>query len=525
MLESELAHTESARIEYQITLDAERTAKQRNEMGQFATPNWLAQDIMRFVLRLQPRQDIRFLEPSCGTGSFYSAFLTCIDTDVRFDAIGVELDKRFVSAARKLWSDSGLHVIQGDFFEVSPKLPHDRTLVVANPPYVRHHHIDSTRKKNLQNRVKADLGINVSGLAGLYVYFLLLTDRLMADNAVGAWLIPAEFLDTNYGRAVRQYLASRVSIERIHRFDPENTQFDDALVSSAVVVYTKRRPPEGHLARFTQGGTTCQPEAVWSYRQKDLDPNCKWGNLFSERAVIDDNHAQYPRFDTFFKIRRGIATGDNKFFILPRKHLENLGIKRSSVVPIMPAPRHLQTDIVESDDSGYPLLDINIAVIQPRGRNLEEVRSNDPALAEYLATVTDRTLNKYIVKHRKIWFKPEKRNPAPFLLTYMGRETAKDNKPFRFVLNRSQAICTNMFLMLYPIGPLKKAIDDGLVTLDHVYDALQAITANELLDSGRVYGGGLRKMEPHELAGMNARTLATLVPTWQDHVQTQDMLF
>jgi hypothetical protein len=42
-------------------------------------------------------------------------------------------------------------------------------------------------------------------------------------------------MDVNYGKAVKHYLLSRVTLLHIHRFDPNGVQFADALVSSAVV--------------------------------------------------------------------------------------------------------------------------------------------------------------------------------------------------------------------------------------------------------------------------------------------------
>lgn len=525
MLDSDLTERETERLTHQVALDSERTAQERNAMGQFATPPVLAADVMRFALALHGQRPIRFLEPSCGSGSFFSALLAQATESSIEAATGIELDERFADVAENLWGSHGLRVLRGDFFDQSQRLTDDATLLVANPPYVRHHHLTGDQKRALQARTKVETGIRVSGLAGLYVYFLLLSHRLLAPGAVSAWLIPSEFLDTNYGKAIRQYLAQKVTLNRIHRFDPEGTQFDDALVTSAVVVFTNAAPPAEHRVSFTQGGTTNTPEAEWFYRQSSLDPRSKWGRLFSDGAVLDADRPPYPRFDMFLKIRRGIATGNKDFFVLPREEIERRGIRRSSVVPMMPQPRHLKDDVIEGDREGYPVLDSQAAVIHPHGSTVAEVRENDPAMADYLESVDQKTLDAYLVKSRRVWFQTENREPAPFLLTYMGRGTIKIDRPFRFILNRSQAITSNMFLMLYPIGPLADALDRGETTLEAVFEALLSITAEELLAGGRVYGGGLRKIEPRELAAMDAHVIADLLPNFPMPEATAEHLF
>ena len=75
------------------------------------------------------------------------------------------------------------------------------------------------------------------------------------EGGVAGWLIPSEFMDVNYGQAVKRYLLDRVTLLRIHRFDPNDVQFSDALVSSAVVWFRKTPPPQDHAVTFTFGGT------------------------------------------------------------------------------------------------------------------------------------------------------------------------------------------------------------------------------------------------------------------------------
>src|SRR5438093_226511 len=90
----------------------------------------------------------------------------------------------------------------------------------------------------------------------------------------------------------------------------------------------------------------------------------------------------------------------------------------------------------------------------------------------------------------------------------MGR-SANGRKPFRFLWNRSRATAHNVYLLLYPPGALKAALDDNPALQRLVFAALWAIDTDTFQGAGRVYGGGLYKMEPKELTQVSGE------PVWQ----------
>jgi adenine-specific DNA-methyltransferase len=90
----------------------------------------------------------------------------------------------------------------------------------------------------------------------------------------------------------------------------------------------------------------------------------------------------------------------------------------------------------------------------------------------------------------------------------MGRNMAKRDKPFRFILNRSKATAANVYLLLYPKPALAKALAENPGLSRQIWEFLNSIDAATLLGEGRVYGGGLYKMEPKELANVLAEAIA-----------------
>ena len=83
--------------------------------------------------------------------------------------------------------------------------------------------------------------------------------------------------------------------------------------------------------------------------------------------------------------------------------------------------------------------------------------------------------------------------------------------PVRFILNESRAIATNSFLMLYPKGALARFVHGDAERNEVVWSVLLGISAQDIRNAGRSYGGGLQKVEPRELARVPCRGLEDLL--------------
>lgn len=481
-------------------IDSERTAEQRNKDGQFATPPKLARQITEYTLALAPagRCPLRVLEPSCGSGAFLSAVIAAVETSgIAPQIVGVELDQRFAATARELWGTEA-RIDCGDFLTwASIEANGEFDLLVANPPYVRHHHLSPELKSAYNAIARTVTGQKVSKLTGLYVYFVLAAHPRLAGGAAASWLIPSEFMTVNYGAALRDFLTRPdVTLERIHLFDPQDAQFEDAIVTSCVVTYRNRPAPRGHHARLTFGGDVGEPHSERLVPVSELRVQPKWSRLFPQ--VKHQVALSATSLGDYFDVRRGIATGGNSFFIRARREFTDLGIDDEYLTPVLPSPRNLKATRVETDAHGWPQLDTPLALLNCTESDAAYLPE---PVTQYLATAPREVRAGYLVGKRSPWYKQEQRPASPILCTYMGRGRSGE-QPFRFIRNLSRATATNTYLMLFPKPSLIALATDLDVALDVVCDALRELTTGDLTHAGREYGGGLKKMEPKELASL-----------------------
>lgn len=500
---------EQKRCALQLERDSHKSQAARNKLGQFATPTALARDVLAFGLGLSPRdQGLRFLDPAVGTGSFYSALLATRQDRALNWAQGFEIDPHYGKPAQALWAHEPLQITLDDF--TRQKQPRNETeranLLICNPPYVRHHHIAAAEKTRLQQAARAAANLELSGLSGLYCYFMALAHLWMCEGGVAGWLIPSEFMDVNYGKELKAYLLREVTLLHVHRFDPNDVQFDDALVSSAVVWFKKEKPPADHAVTFSYGGTLQAPALVKRVSTEDLWCTDKWTRF--PKQDIQVQHDGY-RLGDFFAIKRGLATGDNAFFILEEAKARELKLPARFLRPILPSTRYILANEINADASGVPILDKRLFLLDcdlPEA----EIQQAYPELWAYLQTGLADVAARYLCRSRRHWYAQERRPAAPIVCTYIGRSD-HDRPPFRFLLNHSKATATNVYLCLYPQPLLHAQLREFPDAMRRLWQALNAISKEALLGNGRVYGGGMHKLEPKELANVPADDLAAII--------------
>ncbi len=506
---------EFKRLELQYQLDARKSQVERNKLGQFATPTELATEMLEYAkLLMMPGERVRFLDPAVGTGSFLSALLRTFPESCIASATGYEIDPYYGHMARDLWNAQSFELHIADYTRTTLPATDEQkaNLLICNPPYVRHHYLSGNEKQRLGMIAEKITGLHLSELAGLYCYFLCIAHGWMTQNGLAGWLIPSEFMDVNYGRQIKKYLLQQVTLLRIHRFNPEEVQFKDALVSSAIIWFRNSTPPENHMVEFTYGGNMTKPEVSKCVPVNVLRHASKWTQFPSTIATVATRpERRQLLLSDLFSVKRGLVTGANNYFILSPEQVAIYQIPQEFLTPILPSPRFLREDEIQSDQVGNPLLE-QVLFLLNCGLPEDEVKQY-PSLWKYLRMGKEAGIDKgYICTHRSPWYAQEERPPSRFLCTYMGRQGLQKSNPFRFILNHSRATVANVYLILYPRPALEKALGDVPQLAHHVWKSLNTITPEALMKEGRVYGGGLYKMEPNELGNIPADKILAVLP-------------
>lgn len=461
--------------------------------GYFLTPPELARDIAkRAVSYLGSSEQIEFGDPAIGTGIFFAAMMNTQIKRKLKSSIGIELDEDRARLTLGRWQSKGLNVIHGDFLALKSLPP--RNLILANPPYTRFQDINAEYLKVVQKEISHEESINISGLSSLYVYFLLHSHKWLKEGGIAAWLLPSEFMESNYGRILRTYLTEQVQLLQIHRYSANEPQFEDALVTSAVVIFRKCLPDRKVKILFSEGGTLNKPSVEENVSVDQLVSMHKWSRHWLQKNIVSPGNL---KVGDLFIVKRGIATGYNEKFIYEESALVSRCWPREYFRPVLPKARFLKSDIIEATYEGYPLVEPQLWMLDS-SVSISEITRQSPEFGNYLSSLYEEVKTSTLVSKRKLWYKQESRNPAPFLVTYMAKES-NGKLGVRVIWNKSKALATNTYLLVYPRPDLFGDMSGDDPVCKDLFKALSSINLQSFMAEGREYGGGLKKIEPSEL--------------------------
>lgn len=450
-----------------------RSAKSRRAAGAIYTPDAILEPMVDW-LRTQGSPD-RVVDPGAGSGRFVVAAGHAFP-DARL--VAVENDPLAALVLRTnlhvLGMTSRTDVLVADYREIELPAIDGATAFVGNPPYVRHHQIDP-QWKTWYTRNFAELGISASALAGLHLHFFLKTALLARSGDIGAFVTSAEWLDVNYGAALRHLLAMHLGAVGLHVLSPTVEAFPGTATTAAITCFRvgDERPMVSvrSVVDLDELGALNAGEEI---SRSHLSTSPKWSLVVRPTRF---NSSDEIALGELFRVHRGQVTGANDVWIFDG---DSPSLPDHVLLPAVTRAQELirAGQLLGSSSSLRRVVDLP--------QNLDELDEDDQRQIQFFLDWAKRNgaHESYVARHRRAWWSVGLRSAAPILCTYMARRAPQ------FTLNAAGARHINVAHGLYP----RQAMSDTQLA-----SVVSWLNTNVDVGSGRTYAGGLTKFEPREV--------------------------
>lgn len=476
----------------------------RRQLGTFFTPRNVVEHIGRIIQNANIIcSPAAVADPGAGVGMFTTFALEqwpraqICAVDINLVTLGLLATRPDLGAVASAAMTNRLHLFQGDFLiwlcTVWPNLAGPR-LIIGNPPYTRHQNLTSTYKQ----KARAATGQYApGGRAGLSTYFLAASlDALSSADSL-CLLLPANWLEADYAAPVRRLLwTSQQRRVEIHSF-PNTLQgvFPGAQVTAMVLMITPQMSGAQPMLFYNvlTGPNGAFRSLAQGEYERGINPPARFTHEALDKRAVSSRvrRSAIVRLSDIASIRRGVATGANKFFL--RSDDQVSGFPRDILLPAISRLRDF--DGRRLDESRYEELGKSGA-----RRWLLKISRADlriPAVVELLKEGVEAGYHlPYLCATRMHWFELEQVDPPDILIGPMSKHD------FRVVLNDVGAVHTNTLYGIRLRTPHRVHAAEvlaGWLTATSGQAALRA--------AARQHGDGLRKLEPGAMADL-------AVPNW-----------
>lgn len=453
----------------------------RKKFAQFFTPLPIAEVMAKWLLGNEGLTTV--LEPAFGLGIFSRVLLNYNDN---LKIKGFEVDPNIFQKAKNLFGDTdNVSLLLEDYMYNDWDNKYDG--IICNPPYFKFHDYDNKAiLKEMENRI----GCKLNGFTNLYTLFLLKSIYQLNKNGRAAYLIPSEFLNSDYGKLVKTYLIKSGTLRHIIVIDFEENVFDDALTTASILLCAnddlsnKVQFSNVHnLVDFEEIDNLIAHYPHYSAAQTvtltDLNPDIKWRAYYQVQNALKYKHL--VPFTNYGKVVRGIATGANDFFVFNTSKAEEFGITDKHLLPcICKAQDVKHSFFTQADVAALKATDKSIYLLN--------AANADESVKKYLQIGENQDIHKrFLTASRNPWFSLENRPPSPIWVSVFNRNG------LRFIRNEANIANLTTFHCLY-LNLFSAPKTDLLFAY-----LLTDVSRHIFEDNRREYGNGLQKFEPNDI--------------------------
>jgi adenine-specific DNA-methyltransferase len=458
----------------------------RKKFAQFFTPFPIADLMAKWILRNNDLKTV--LEPAFGLGVFSRAILNHkYDIEIK----GFEIDTTIYERAKQHFDDTeNINLLLQDYMYNDWKNKYDG--IICNPPYFKFHDYDN---KNILKEIETNLKCKLNGFTNLYTLFLLKSIHQLSPNGHCAYIIPSEFLNSDYGKLVKTFLIKSKALRHIIVIDFEENVFDDALTTASIILCANDNLTDrvqfsniqslDDLSKIDNiiNAYPNYSNTEQTYKFSELNPEIKWKAYYQKQNSI--RFKNLVPFSTYAKVVRGIATGSNEYFTFNTSKAKEFGIEEQYLLPCICSAKDAKSSFFTWQDF-EELKNTNKSVFLFNAQN-----STEKNIKKYIQKGEEEEINKrFLTASRTPWYSLENRKPAPIWVSVFNRTG------LRFIRNEANISNLTSYHCIYP----KQTNLFSEIDIDLLFAYLLTDTAKQIFeDNSRQYGNGLQKFEPNDL--------------------------
>lgn len=332
--------------------------------GGYYTPEPISDFLARWAI-VSPFTSV--LEPSCGDGVLLESSAKVLGSfGLGDEAIarllhGVEVVSDEVIKTESRLAALGVilqpgQIHTGDFFAFCKGmlLPNGKTYgaIIGNPPFIRYQSF-LEEHRTIAFELMCRAGLHPNRLTNSWVPFLVASTFLLNDHGRLGMVIPAELFQVNYAAEIRQFLSDHYSKITIVTF--KKLVFDDILEEVVLLLCEKNGGNgSGGGIRVVELNdirdlASFDPISLSQLELKPMDHSAeKWTQYFLDKREILllrelRKHPKLVRCGEVMSVDVGVVTGENSFFVLKKKQVEDLALETGKLTSrIVTRTSHLQ---------------------------------------------------------------------------------------------------------------------------------------------------------------------------------------
>ncbi len=310
-------------------------------------------------------------------------------------------------------------------------------IVVANPPYVRQEKIGPNK-----DELKKEYASAVMARSDLYCYFYARALQILRDGGMHVFVCSNSWLDVGYGAKLQEYLLINSHVRAIYESAVER-QFSTAQINTMISVIEKSTSDSSRNTRFVSLRQEFEKALANAASRREISvtdtelmeagkgsPDTrgrrkfvgdKWGGKYLRApdiywTIFDKGRGNLVRLGNVAKVRRGVTTGANDFFLLNDETIERWGIDDEFLQPVMTSPRESSSISID-------------AVQLPKKLFMCHEDKDDlvgTAALDYILWGESEGYNlRRSVSGRRLWYDLGKRKTASLAMNYVIGSTAR----------------------------------------------------------------------------------------------------